>query len=153
MRFFLLSFLIVLISCQPSDQFKNMFKFFKNDVLTQVAQEASRGSFSEEQTAQLLVLFLDLEATKNCSQVIKLLETNEFLESYGKSNKYIKGFLFDIFYGLNYDSIVLLGVNKNTKEGQLARVIASIWKTKFSIERINSVLADITYCYPYARTS
>ena len=153
MRYYFISFLVLLLvflgSCQPSGQLQDWFSFFKDKTLTNLASESSSGVLTEEEKAQLFVLFLDMEETRNCAELVRLVESNEFLEEYEEEYKLKKGFLFDIFNGYTYEAIVFSGLNLNQELEQLARVISNTWKTKFSTTRINSVLADLTYCYPY----
>ena len=150
--YYLFVFLLFCLSCQPSDQLQAWFHYLKDQSFTQIAVRSSEGALLEEDKNQLFILFVDMEATRNCDELIKLVEGNAFLKEYGKKHGFKVGFLFDIFYDyLTYESIALDKRLNITHRGDRELVIFSrLWKTKFSIERINSVLRDLNYCYPYA---
>ena len=149
MRFFFISFLFVMVSCQTPTFIEDWFSSLKDETLTELASQSTRGVLTEEQKAQLFILFLDIEEIQNCSQLVRLIENNELLEDYEEEYNLKKGFLFDIFNGYTYETIIFSGLDLNQKTEQLAWIISNAWKTKFSTARINSVLADFTYCYPY----
>lgn len=146
---FLIYFIIILCSCRSSPQLESLFHFFKDQTLTELASKSTKGALTQEQKAQLLILFLDMEETQNCPRLIRLVENNDFSEDYEESHNLNKGFLFDIFHEYTYEDLVFSGLDLSQEHEQLAYFIASAWKTKFSTARINSVLADLTYCYPY----
>ena len=146
---FLTYFFIILCSCQFSSQLESLFHAFKDQTLTELASQNTKGALTQEQKAQLFILFLDMEETQNCPQLIRLVENNDFSEDYEESHNLTKGFLFDIFHEYTYEKFVFSGVDLSQQPERLAWFIASTWKTKFSTARINSVLADLTYCYPY----
>jgi len=149
MRWIVLSFLIVFSSCQPYGQIQDWFLFFKDQTLTELASEGSRGFFTPEERSEFLVLFLDIEEAGDCDQMVNLLENNLFLKDYAEKNNFNTGFLFDVLNGYTYEGIVFSGLDLNEIDQQLAWAISNTWKTKFSSTRINSVLAALTYCYPY----
>ena len=149
MRLLLLSSFFCLVSCQPSPLLEDWFYFFKDQTLTELASENSRGALPESKKSQLFLLFLDMEETSNCNELVRLVENNDFLEEYEESYQLKKGFLFDIFNEYSYETILFSNIDLNQSNEQLAWIISNTWKTKFSTERINTVLADLTYCYPY----
>ena len=152
MKLYYFLFLLFCLSCQPSYQLESWFYYIQDQTFTQLASKSSAGVLSEQDKNQLFVLFVDMEATQNCEELIRLVEENAFLQEYGQQHNFKKGYLFDIFYDhLTYESIALDQKLNITNRGDQELVIFSrIWKTQFSIERINSVLRDLNYCYPYA---
>ena len=136
-------------SCQNFQGLQDLFFQIEDYSLTQLASEQSRNAAGKEDKAKLLILFLDLEQAKNCSELQRLAENNDLLEDYEGLYNLPKGFLFDIFYEYNHANAVFLGGGLDADTRQSAVFIANIWKTKFSIDRINSAAARLTDCYPY----
>ena len=142
-------FFVLMSSCQNFQGLQDLFFQIEDYSLTQLASEQSRNVAGKEDKAKLLILFLDLEQARNCSELQRLAENNDLLEDYEGLYNLPKGFLFDIFYEYNHANAVFLGGGLDADTRQLAVFIANIWKTKFSIDRINSVAARLTNCYPY----
>ena len=142
-------FFILMSSCQNSQGLQDWFFNIEDYSLTQLASEQAGNATTKEDKARLLILFLDLEQTRSCSELKHLAENNDLLEDYEGLYNLPKGFLFDIFYEYNHINTVFLGRDLESDTTRLAIFIANIWKTKFTINRINSVIADLTNCYPY----
>lgn len=149
MRWIVLSFFIVFSSCQPYSQIQDWFLFFKDQTLTELASESSRVFFTPEERSEFLFLFLDMEGASHCDQMVHLLENNIFLKDYAEENNFKTGFLFDVLNGYTYEDIVFSNLDLNKPDQQLVWSMSHTWKTKFSSARINAVLANLTYCYPY----
>jgi len=150
MRCLLLGFLFTfLCSCHAFFEWEEVVHSLKDQTLTELASQNAGGVFTQVQKAQLLLLFLDMEDTQGCNELVRLVENNDFSEDYRESENLTKGFLFDVFSGYTYEELVFSSPDHNDSFKRTGWLIANTWKTEFSTERINSVLSDLTYCYPY----
>ena len=157
LKYFLCFFYLLLCSCsiQPSEGLKQWWNNWKEYGLTQMASESTANLLSEKDKANILVLFLDLEEANNCSQFKRLIEQNETLRTIEANNNFNEGSLFDAFKlnGLNYAQALLNGGTQRNSLAEFSFLIVGTWKTEFTMERINRVISDINYCYPYSSNS
>ena len=143
MRFFF-CFLFFLNSCQ-ADYFSQMFNQWKDYSLTQLASQTTKEVLPEKDKKKLIYLYQDLSRANNCEEVQSLIEENQILVFFESNMGLNRGFLFDALLNYNYEKSLFMNRNK---EQQVAFSIVSVWKTKFSLDQINSLIKKINKCYP-----
>ena len=148
---YLLLFVLVLCSCQQAEGIKQWFNNWKEHGLTQLASEATSNSLTEGEKGNLLIIFLDIEkVSTNCNALKEQIENHRFLRKIEEDNDFKRGFLFDSLYEYNYEKALFNSRNRKSTLEKWAFIAVGVWKTEFTMSRINQLIKDITDCYPYS---
>ena len=144
----LILILIFCSSCQQSQQsLSNWWGSWKDYTITQLASVSSNNYLNEKERQDLLYLFEDLIAAKNCRERQELIEGNQTLKKIGERYELLRGYLFDALFNYDYEKAITQIRDRSLAE-KAAFTVVNVWKTSSSIEKINGVIDKISKCYP-----
>jgi len=112
-----------------------------------LASENVEQNLSEEDQVSLKNVFYEIERQESCYHIQKIVEENSALIRLERRYDLPKGFLFPIFLGTNYEKLALGNNLENFR--RIAKLIANVWKTEVSVERIDTLIDVLNDCYPY----